>query len=84
MGLAAVNDEALTRSFGDVVRQEYLAVGLRESLAPQADLATEPRWARSDGTFGEDAEVAKRMVWTYVTGIQNGGSGLNPAASSRW
>lgn len=77
LGLAAANDEALTRSFGDVVRQEYLAVGLRESLAPQADLATEPRWARSDGTFGEDAEVAKRMVRAYVAGIQNGDKGLN-------
>lgn len=77
LGLAAANDEALTRSFGDVVRREYIAVGLRESLAPQADLATEPRWARSDGTFGEDAEVAKRMVRAYVTGIQNGDKGLN-------
>ena len=77
LGLAAANDEALTRSFGDVVRQEYIAVGLRESLAPQADLATEPRWARSDGTFGEDAQIAKRMVRAYVAGIQNGDKGLN-------
>lgn len=77
LGLAAANDEALTQRFGDVVRQEYIAVGLRESLAPQADLVTEPRWARSDGTFGEDAEVAKRMVHAYVSGIQNGDKGLN-------
>ncbi len=63
LGFAAANDEALTRSFGDAVRQEYAAVGIRESLAPQADLATEPRWARANGTFGEDAEIAKRMVF---------------------
>lgn len=77
LGFAAVNDPALTRRFGDVVRQEYEAVGIRESLAPQADLATEPRWARINGTFGEDADTAKRMMEAYVAGIQNGADGLN-------
>ena len=76
-GLAALDDAKLTERFADVVRQEYLAVGIRESLAPQADLATEPRWARIDGTFGEDAEIAKRMVQAYVTGMQNGSGGMS-------
>ena len=77
LGFAALNDAELTRRFGDVVRQEYEAMGIRESLAPQADLATEPRWARANGTFGEDADIAKRMVEGYVAGIQNGTDGLN-------
>jgi beta-glucosidase len=77
LGFAALNDADLTRRFGDIVRQEYEAVGIRESLAPQADLATEPRWARANGTFGEDADIAKRMVEAYVAGIQNGTDGLN-------
>ena len=77
LGFAALNDAELTRHFGDVVRQEYMAVGIRESLAPQADLATEPRWPRIDGTFGEDAETAKRMIEAYVSGVQNGADGLN-------
>ena len=77
LGLAAIGDVALTRRFGDIVRQEYMAVGIRESLAPQADLATEPRWARIDGTFGEDPEVAGKMAAAYIEGIQNGKDGLN-------
>jgi beta-glucosidase len=77
LGFAALNDADLTRRFGNIVRQEYEAVGIRESLAPQADLATEPRWARANGTFGEDADIAKRMVEAYVAGIQNGTDGLN-------
>src|SRR5277367_4433359 len=77
LGFAALNDADLTRRFGDIVRQEYAAVGIRESLAPQADLATEPRWARANGTFGEDANTAKRIVEAYVAGIQNGADGLN-------
>ena len=76
LGFAALNDPQLTRRFADVVRQEYEAVGIRESLAPQADLATEPRWARINETFGEDAEIAKRMVEAYVAGLQNGATCL--------
>lgn len=77
LGFAALNDADLTRRFGDIVRQEYESVGIRESLAPQADLATEPRWARANGTFGEDAGIAKHMVEAYVAGVQNGANGLN-------
>jgi beta-glucosidase len=80
LGLAAIHDPELTRRFADVVRQEYMAVGIRESLAPQADLATEPRWARINGTFGEDAGIAKTMVEAYVEGMQNGAAGLNPGS----
>jgi beta-glucosidase len=84
LGFAALNDPKLTEYFADVVRQEYLAVGIRESLSPQADLATEPRWARIDGTFGEDADIAKKMVNAYVVGMQHGSGGLNLAAWLPW
>ena len=52
-GLAAIGDENLVEEFADIARQEYTAVGLRSALHPVADLATEPRWARVNGTFGE-------------------------------
>ncbi|MBN1173905.1 MAG: glycoside hydrolase family 3 C-terminal domain-containing protein [Micromonosporaceae bacterium] len=70
-GLAAVRDEDLVRQFADIVRQEYLAVGLRVALHPQADLATEPRWARVAGTFGEDAGLAGRMVAAAIEGLRH-------------
>lgn len=40
-----------------------------------ADLATEPRWARINGTFGEDAELAARMTAAYMNGFQHGTTG---------
>jgi beta-glucosidase len=70
IGLAATGDEALVREFGDIARQEYLATGIRVALHPMADLATEPRWARISGTFGEDAELASRMTVAYIEGFQ--------------
>ncbi len=57
LGFAAIGDEKLMRQFGDIARQEYRAVGIREALHPMADLATEPRWPRINGTFGEDANL---------------------------
>jgi hypothetical protein len=60
----------LAQEFGDIARQEYAAVGIRVALHPQVDLATEPRWPRINGTFGEDAERASRMPAAYIRGFQ--------------
>jgi len=69
-GLAATRDAELVREFADIARQEYLAVGIRLALHPMADLATEPRWARANGTFGEDADLAAEMTAAYIRGFQ--------------
>ena len=70
LGLAATGDSNLVRAFGDIARQEYKALGFRLSLSPMADLATEPRWGRINGTFGEDAELAATMTKAYILGFQ--------------
>ena len=79
-GLGALHSAAVARSFGDIGRQEYLAVGIRMALSPQADLASEPRWSRIDGTFGEDPGLVKSMVEAYVAGFQDGETGLHPGS----
>ncbi len=81
LGLAAIGDEQLTGQFADISRQEYLAVGIRESLHPQIDLATEPRWPRISGTFGEDAQLTAKMVKAYILGYQGDKLGANSVAT---
>ena len=76
LGLAAIGDPALVRQFADIVRREYLAVGIRMALHPQIDLATEPRWARICGGFGEDAHLTARLAAAYIEGFQ--GAALGP------
>ncbi|MET8169040.1 glycoside hydrolase family 3 N-terminal domain-containing protein [Streptomyces sp. NPDC005329] len=78
LGLAAVGDPDLMRRHADTVRREYLAVGLRVALHPQLDLATEPRWSRISGTFGEDAGLTARMAAAYIEGLRGPGDGLGP------
>lgn len=70
LGLAATRDTSLTRDFADIARQEYLSVGIRLALHPMADLATEPRWGRNNGTFGEDAQLSAKMTKSYILGFQ--------------
>ena len=69
-GFAAIGDESLVSELANIVRKEYLAVGIREALHPQIDLATEPRWARISGNFSEDAELTARLVKPYIIGLQ--------------
>lgn len=70
LGLAATRDPALVREFADIARQEWLSVGIRKGYMYMADLATEPRWQRVEGTFGEDAELAANMMKEIVLGFQ--------------
>ncbi|MEX0359753.1 MAG: glycoside hydrolase family 3 protein [Allomuricauda sp.] len=80
LGLAASRDTLMVREFADVARQEYLAVGIRLALHPMADLATEPRWGRTNGTFGEDADLSAMMTKAYVLGFQGDSLDTNSVA----
>ena len=76
IGMAATGSTHLTKQFGDITREEYRAVGIHTGLSPQADIATEPRWTRINGTFGSDSAQAKRLVQAMITGMQGSPSGL--------
>ncbi len=78
LGFAAIGDEKLMQEHANIARQEYRAVGIHEALHPMADLATEPRWARVSGTFGEDAKLSARLTRAYVLGYQ--GKKLGPSS----
>ena len=76
LGFGAIGDAELVKQFADIVRQEYLAVGIRVALHPQIDLATEPRWPRISGSFSEDAELTAVLGAAYIQGLQ--GEQLGP------
>ena len=70
LGLAATFDPNITLQFGSIASKEYRALGIATALSPQIDLATEPRWNRFVGTFGEDPNLATDMARAYVDGFQ--------------
>ena len=70
LGLAASFDPALMYRFGEIASEEYRALGITTALSPQVDIATEPRWFRFDGTFGEDPQLATDMARAYCDAFQ--------------
>jgi beta-glucosidase len=80
LGFAAIDDVDLVKKFADIVRKEYLAVGIRVALHPQIDLATEPRWPRISGSFSEDAHLTARLAKAYIQGFQGESLGAHSVA----
>lgn len=70
LGMAATFDPSLVEEFGQIASKEYRALGIATALSPQIDLATEPRWSRFSGTFGEDPDLDTDMARAYVDGFQ--------------
>ena len=70
LGLAATFDSELVRNFGHIAAKEYRALGISTALSPQVDIATEPRWMRFNGTFGEDPILARDLGEAYCDGLQ--------------
>ena len=77
LALAATRDEELVTKLAEIAREEHLAVGVRMTLSPEADIASEPRWGRVMETFGEDPDLVTQMVTAQVVAFQNGADGLN-------
>ena len=79
LGLAASFDPSLVKEFGTIASREYRALGIATALSPQIDLATEPRWSRFGGTFGEDPYLDRDMARAYIDGFQTSdGGGWGP------
>jgi beta-glucosidase len=70
LGLSATRALTLVREFADIARQEWTAVGIRKGYMYMADLSTEPRWQRIEGTFGENADWVAKMIYEIVLGFQ--------------
>ena len=70
LGMAATFEPELVERFGQIAAQEYRALGITTCLSPQIDLATEPRWTRFSGTFGESPELDTEMARAYIDGFQ--------------
>ena len=70
LGLAATFDPLLVKQFGEIASEEYRALGIATALSPQIDIATEPRWWRFSGTFGENPLLVTDMARAYCEGFQ--------------
>ena len=70
IGLASSWDPDLLGRIAAVIRAQMTATGARHSLAPVLDIARDPRWGRTEETYGESPYLAARLGVAYVRGLQ--------------
>ncbi len=67
----------LVYEMADTDRKMMKAAGQHIMYGPQVDIATDPRWPRNSGTYGECPDITSGIVRELVRGYQNGEDGLN-------
>ncbi|MBT8297718.1 MAG: glycoside hydrolase family 3 protein [Maribacter sp.] len=77
IGMAATFNPELVKEFGKTAASEYRALGITTALSPQVDIATEPRWMRFNGTFGESPKLSAAMGKAYCDGFQSAEWGMH-------
>ena len=78
IGLASTWDPALVERVFTVAAREARARGAQEVLSPVLDLARDPRWGRTEETYGEDPHLVSEIGLAAIRGYQGPGPGLTP------
>lgn len=73
IGLASTWDESLIHDVFTSVAAEVRARGAQECLAPVLDLARDPRWGRTEETYGEDPYLVTKIGLAAIRGFQGDG-----------
>ncbi len=70
IGLASTWMPELVEAMTRMIRQQMRVVGVHHGLAPVLDIARDPRWGRTEETFGEDPYLTTVMGIAYIRGLQ--------------
>ena len=75
LGLAASWRPDLVETMAAQIRRQIRAVGGHQALSPVLDVTRDPRWGRTEETFGEDHHLVADVGVAYVRGLQGEGFG---------
>lgn len=73
IALASTWDPALLHDVFSAVAAEARAAGAQQCLAPVLDLARDPRWGRTEETYGEDPYLVSQIGLAAIRGFQGPG-----------
>lgn len=79
IALASTWDPKLIHDVFAATAAEARARGAHECLAPVLDLARDPRWGRTEETYGEDPYLVSRIGVAAIKGFQGDGPFLDKA-----
>jgi beta-glucosidase len=70
LGLASTWDTELVHQVFTAAGEEAGSRGAGQMFSPVLDIARDPRWGRTEETYGEDPFLASRMGVAAITGLQ--------------
>jgi len=70
IGLASTWDPALIRQVFNAAGDEMASSGANQAFTPVLDLARDPRWGRTEETYGEDPYLGARIGVAAIEGLQ--------------
>lgn len=70
IGLASTWEPELIERMTTVIRRQMRAVGAHQGLSPVLDVVRDPRWGRTEETYGEDHYLVASMGVAYIRGLQ--------------
>jgi beta-glucosidase len=79
IALASTWDPSLLHEIFTATAAEARARGVQQCLAPVLDLARDPRWGRTEETYGEDPYLVSHLGIAAITGYQGTGPGIDKA-----
>jgi len=79
IALASSWDPDLLHEVFTATAAEARARGAQQCLAPVLDLARDPRWGRTEETYGEDPYLVSRLGVAAITGFQGVGPAIDKA-----
>lgn len=77
IALASTWDPGLVHGIFSATAAEVRSRGAQQCLAPVLDLARDPRWGRTEETYGEDPYLVSRMGVAAIEGFQGSGPGID-------
>jgi beta-xylosidase len=83
IGVASTWDPELAEALADAVRVQLRAMGAHQGLSPVLDVCRDPRWGRTEETFGEDPYLVARMGTAFVRGLQGAELGEGVIATAK-
>ena len=70
IGVASTWEPAYNHRLADAVRGQMRAMGSHQGLSPVLDVVRDPRWGRTEETYGEDPHLVAQMGVAFVRGLQ--------------
>jgi beta-glucosidase len=70
LGLASTWDPELVEKVFTAAADEMASSGTNQAFTPVLDLARDPRWGRTEETYGEDPFLVSRMAVAAINGLQ--------------